>query len=512
MIDDTPTLFKYGESKFGDTGPFKTNSFLEDIDGGLTKITAAEQAIEEQFTNILANKIIKGDGGLGFSPTIRNIFAILMAGVDTFYRLIDKTHTNAWNQRTNPVRVNSIIPADKSQGVDYVNVIKGVKQLNDANLVYPWPTYFTKQKQKDDTSGRELYTVNYIGDSKNLVTTNGGDYIAWPEIAFLEEYISASTRKAPLKNRSAYTNPTEASKYGSSNTLEFPFETFPYENLSEISFFYEMYERLYTLVNYTNIYRGDYKTLQVDKFLADMEARNVMLGSSNSPSLKEKLKNSKFNLSTLRGYLKSISNNGFGDSWVKYERDSYATEYIDNEVKNDSGIYSMGTIDSRSITLDNSVPLIGNFEKFLKGSEQKKVSFLETLPFANKQFTKRELSLTPEVLNDTSKTVIFLDDKKTIARLNESPDVKVIKPFYGGTKSIFNNFNVKILTNKNAGTINSYPTFKSFYKDRSIDDGYVTEKYLTYGSTLYKGNVGSNFQNTSLLNTPYFINLSLIHI
>lgn len=507
LIDDTPTLFKYGESKFGDTGPFKTNSFLEDIDGGLTRITAAEQLIEQTFTDNLAKKIISGDGGLGFSPTIRNIFAILMAGVDTFYRLIDKTHTNAWNQRTNPVRVNSIIPEDKSNGVDYVNVIKGVKQLNDANLVYPWPTYFTKEKQKNDTSGRELYTVNYIGDSKYLDKTNGGDYIAWPEIAFLEDYISASVRKSPLKNRSAYTNPTEASKYGSSNTLEFPFDTFPYENLSEISFFYEMYERLYTLVNYTNIYRGDYKVLQVDKFLADMEARNIMLGSSNSPSLKEKLKNSKFNLSTLRGYLKSISNNGFGDSWVKYERDLYATEYIDNEVNTNSGIYSMGTIDSRSITLDNSVPLIGKFEEFLKGSGQKKVSFLETLPFANKQWVEVQTDYSsPEAFNDTSKTVIFLDDKKTIARLNESPDVKEIKPFYGGTKSIFNNFNVKILTNKNAGTINSYPTFESFYNKRSIDDGYVTEKYLNYGSTLYKGNVGTTSQNTSLLNTPHFIN------
>jgi len=505
LVDDIPTLFKYGESKIGDTGPFKINSFLYDIDRGLTRISAAEQEIEQQFTDDLATKIIDDKSGLGFKPTIRNIFAILIAGVDTFYRLMDKTHTNAWNQRTNPYRVNSIIPPDKNFGIDSKNVINGVGQLNDANLVYPWPTYFTKQKQKDDTSGRELYTVNYIGDSKNLATTNGGDYTAWPEIAFLEDYISASTSKSPLKNRSAYTNPTEASKYGSSNTLEFPFETFPYENLSEISFLYEMYERLYTLVNYTNIYRGDYKTLQVDKFLADMEARNVMLGSSNSISLKEKLKTSKFNLTTLRGYLKNISNNGTGQSWGNYERDLYVTEYIDNMVKTDSGIYSLDTINGRSISLENSVPLITEFEKFLKGSEQKKVSFLETLPFANKQFFKSVLSLTPEDYNDTSKTVIFLDDKKTIARLNESTDVKVIKPFYVGTKSIFNNFNVKILTNKNVGTINSYITFKSFYGDRTFESGYITEKAVIYDSS-YNGNVGNNIQRTSFLNTPHFIN------
>ena len=80
-----------------------------------------------------------------------------MAGVDTFYRLLDKTHTNAWNQRRNPIRVRSIIPPDKNFGIDSKNIINGTtQQLNDANTVYPWPTYFIKEKQKDDTSGREL--------------------------------------------------------------------------------------------------------------------------------------------------------------------------------------------------------------------------------------------------------------------------------------------------------------------------------------------------------------------
>jgi hypothetical protein len=506
LVDDIPTLFKYGEFFRGSNITYKPNSFLDDIDNGLKKIKAAEESIETEFTNQLSDKIIKEDGGIGFKPTIRNIFAIIMAGVDTFYRLLDKTHTNAWNQRTNPIRVRSIIPPNKNDGIDSKNIINGTtKQLNDANTVYPWPTYFIKQKQKDDTSGRELYTVNYIGDPKNTQATNGDNRTAWPEIAFLEDYISASVKKAPLKNRSAYNNPTEASKYGSCNTLEFPFDTFPYEDISEISFFYEIYERLYTLVNYTNIYRGNYKTLQVDKFLADMEAKNIMLGSSDSISLKEKLKTSKFSLETLRQYLKSISNNGIGDSWLTYERDIYVKDYIDKMIKTDTGIYSLSTIDGRSISLENTVPLITEFEKFLKGSEQKKLTFLDTLPFTDKTWTDYNFSKTPEELNDTSKTVIFLDDKKTIARINESPDVKIIKPFYEKTKSIFNNYNVQILTNKNTGNIKDYLTFKNFYTNRESTNWYITEKRILYNET-YSGNVGSTYQSTSFLNTPYFIN------
>jgi hypothetical protein len=508
LVDDIPTLFKYGEffQEEGEEVKYKSNSFLDDIDIGLKKIKATEESIETEFTNQLSDKIIKEDGGIGFKPTIRNIFAIIMAGVDTFYRLLDKTHTNAWNQRTNPIRVNSIIPSDKNFGIDSKNIINGVtQQLNDANTVYPWPTYFIKEKQKDDKSGRELYTVNYIGDAKNIQSTQGNNYTAWPEISFLEDYISASVKKAPLKNRSAYNNPTEASKYGSCNTLEFPFDTFPYEDISEISFFYEIYERLYTLVNYTNIYRGNYKTLQVDKFLADMEAKNIMLGSSDSISLKEKLKTSKFSLETLRQYLKSISNKGIGDSWSKYERDEYVKDYIANMIKTDTGIYSLSTIDGRSISLENTVPLITEFEKFLKGSEQKKLTFLDTLPFTDKTWTDNNFSQTPEELNDTSKTVIFLDDKKTIARINESPDVTNIKPFYVQTKSIFNNYNVQILTNKNTGNIKDYLTFKNFYINRERDNCYITEKRIVYNET-YSGNVGSTYQSTSFLNTPYFIN------
>jgi hypothetical protein len=174
-------------------------------------------------------------------------------------------------------------------------------------------------------------------------------------------------------------------------------------------------------------------------------------------------------------------------------------------IKTDTGIYSLSTIDGRSISLENTVPLITEFQKYLKGSEQKKLTFLDTLPFTDKTWTDNNFSQTPEELNDTSKTVIFLDDKKTIARINESPDVTNIKPFYYKTKSIFNNYNVQILTNKNTGKIIDYPTFESFYYNRGLSDGYVTEKYLFYGSS-YSGNVNTTAQNTSFLNTPYFIN------
>lgn len=487
LVDDTPTFFRFGETEFSSSN-YLGNSFLDDIDIALKKLKAREEKIEQDFTDLLAKKITSQDGGLGFKPTIRNIFAILMAGVDTFYRLMDKTHTQAWNQRTNPKRLFSIIPPDKNFGIDSKNVINGATQeLNDKNLVYPWPTYFTKERDPSDKSGREKYTLNYIADPKYIDSTNGYDYTVWPEVAFLEDYINAQTKRAQTNKRKAYNNNKQAAPFGSCNTLDFPFQVLPYENVSEVPFFYEIYERLYSLVNYTNLYRGNYKTNQVDKFLSDLEAKNIIFGSESSLFLKEKLKNFKFNLQQLQGYLENIDKN----SWEVSKRDLFVTDTVENAIKKDYGIFALSEIDGRSISLENSSPLIGDFNKYLKSTEHEVFNFLDTFIYN-------------EDLSDTKDTFIFLDEKKTLARLNESETIKNITLLNADKKNQFANQNLKILTRDNTDKILDLNTLQKFYEAEETKF-YVTENKLYYDNTIYSGNVSAN-QTTSFLNTPYFIN------
>ena len=485
LVDDTPTYFKFGETEFS-TSKYLANSFLDDIDNGLKKLKSREEKIEQDFTNLLADKIISEDGGLGFKPTIRNIFAILLSGVDTFYRLMDKTHTQAWNQRTNPKRLFSIIPPDKNFGIDSKNVVNG--NLTDVNIVYPWPTFFTKERDPNDTSGREKYMLNYVGDPKYIDSTNGYDYTTWPEVAFLEDYINAQTKRAQSVKKQSYRNSKNESPFGSCNTLDFPFETLPYEDVSEVPFFYEIYERLYTLVNYTNLYRGNYKTNQVDKFLADLEAKNIIYGSEDSFSLKEKMKTFKFNLQQFEDFLKNIDKN----SWASEERDFFVKEDIKNSVEKNYGIYAISEIDGRSIALENSSPLIKEFDKYLKSSEHNIFNFLDTFTYSSDQSISKE-------------TFIFLDEKKTLARLNESENIKNITLLNASLKTQFANQNLKILTRNNTDKILDLTTLQNFYNQPDDKKNYVTENNIYYDNTIYSGSVGPD-QSTSYLNTPYFIN------
>jgi hypothetical protein len=482
LVDDQPTFFKFGETESG--GKLFAGGFLFEIDEALKKLKIREEQIEKQFTEDLAKKITDKKGGLGFNPTIRNVFAILMAGVDTFYRIMDKTHTAAWNQRDNPKRLQTIIPSDKNFGIDSKNVVNG--KLKDVNIVYPWPTYFTKEKDQDDKSGREKYTLNYVGDPKYSNFTNAYDYTTWPEVAFLEDYINAQTKRGQSAKKNSYKNEKGETPFGSCNTLEFPFETQPYQNISEVNFFYEIFERLYVLTNYTNLFRGNFSSFQVDKFLSDLEAKNIITGSEDSISLKEKLQNSKFNLQNLKDYLKNISA-GF---YASLERDLYVTNDLNDLVKKDYGIYATSTIDAGSISLNNTVPLIGNFDKYLKSSENNQTNFLDTWPCNEK-------------LDATDKVMFFLDDKKTIARLGESPVQKNISLLIPEAKQQYGNQNLKILTRDNLTDILDLNSLNNFY---SVDEKkyFVTEKKLEYDSN-YSGNV-SNIQSSSYLNTPYFIN------
>ena len=508
-IETFPTLIKYGESTFGG-GKLVSGGFLDKIEQLRTKIDKREEEIETQISDDLALRFFSKDGGLGYQPTIRNIMAILMAGLDTFYILMDRTHTDAWNLRDNPRRVSTILPPDKNYSVDGKNTIKGSsEEIKNINLVYPWPTYFVEEI---DDKGNNKFNIHYIGDPKYADQTEGFDDTVWPEVKFLEDYLTASTKKNKEPRRNVYNNEKELANYGSCNTLYFPFDVRPYENTSEVSFMYEMYERLYALSHYTKLYKSSFNTKQINKFLADLEAKNIISSALSNPRLTERLKNTKYNLQTFRNELRAISNSGgIGVNWADFERDNYVNENVLNAVQKDYGLYDMDTLSSRSISLDNTIPLVKNFEEYLRSSEVSEKSFLDVLPYTDNNFIdENTIYADREAFNQTDKTFIFLDDKKTIARLNQTEKYKKIKCFKDYAKTQFENFTTPILVSKKTTTtVNNRITLKTFFEENEQIDSYVTVNKLELDGGLYSGNVGYNVQSCTLLNTPYFINALL---
>jgi len=87
---------------------FLNPTFLGEIAEMEKKLKAIRLQIEQELTDALQKLLQSSDNGIGFSPTIRNVLAVIFANGEAFIRLMDDTHREAWNQRNNPVRKAAI--------------------------------------------------------------------------------------------------------------------------------------------------------------------------------------------------------------------------------------------------------------------------------------------------------------------------------------------------------------------------------------------------------------------
>ena len=101
-----------------------------------------------------------------------------------------------------------------------------------------------------------------------------------------------------------------------------------------------------------------------------------------------------------------------------------------------------------------------------------------------------------------TETYTFLDTKKTIGRIN-SVNNETLTTFTNN--EWLTNFTQPFISTNDGVSINNRVGLNRYYKERTTKNYYITESKLNYGNS-YSGNVGTNIQTTSLLNTPYFIN------
>lgn len=125
-----------------------------------------QDVVEEKMNNIIKSK---GNEGLGFEPTIRNVFGVLLAGADTYIRLMSNVHLRAYNNRD-----------ERSQ------LLNGFSdETTSEGAIYPWPE--VKKETADQTK-----VLAYPGDP-DLVRKLGSDNATlWPEVEFVEEFMAVS--------------------------------------------------------------------------------------------------------------------------------------------------------------------------------------------------------------------------------------------------------------------------------------------------------------------------------
>lgn len=242
-----------------------------------------ESDIEEQMNNIVSGKVDKTKG-FGFSPTIRNITAVILANADTYIRLMKDVHLNAFNisEQRKPIlkNIDSDVPKNK-------------KNEN----IYPWP-----EIKKQSGNGKNAI-LTYPGSMDMVNQLNSNNPVLWPEVEFVENYLQVSTYKSdPLAEKEVEPEQIEYVFDGDDYTsVSLNINSFnnvlnhtPYTTSIFSELLYEIYERAKYTISYSSfsIDENNKNSVNAIKKLADIESVNLKRTLNNNPDFLKLLKKS----------------------------------------------------------------------------------------------------------------------------------------------------------------------------------------------------------------------------
>ena len=147
------------------------NEELDKLSGDNGTITTLKKEIITTINGIVASK-------LGFKPTIRNIFTILLCNVDAFMEILREVATKA-------EKLHDEENYDKyvKDGGDSKILGTGIKGKNGPKI-FSWPTYFKQNFTASGGNGQKQGSKEaYPGVEPNF--TN------WVEVRFVEDFIDA---------------------------------------------------------------------------------------------------------------------------------------------------------------------------------------------------------------------------------------------------------------------------------------------------------------------------------
>lgn len=200
------------------------------------KFIKSRQGVEEAIEAKINEVVIRSDGGFGFKPTIRNIFAVILANADTYIRLMKDVHRKAI-QRSN----------FRKKEINYLSD-------NKDEVLYPWP----EVKKKGN---KEVPTHYYPADKDIVSLTKGNNYSLWPEVEFIETYNSVATKRvdaetgkeiSPSELMFVFDEKDEKREIKNVSTLFKIGDRYPYTDKSLSSIFYEIAERAQFITSYSN--------------------------------------------------------------------------------------------------------------------------------------------------------------------------------------------------------------------------------------------------------------------
>jgi hypothetical protein len=335
----------------------------------------------------------------------------------------------------------------------------------------------------------------------------------WPEVEFVEEYMRATTKRndnAISFDIPSFTNENQNVNRISLNSIDFPTTNTFFSNKQEVKFLFEIWERVFISAFYQRFGKKEIQKL-LPQIIAENETLNIKNSlSSDNPFLIQKLKQFDLTSSNYINYLANISNRGLGESWQKYIRGIFVTNYIENEVSQNFQVLSLSSIDPNKGKVNPQPGKLNELTEYLKNTSSNFFEFTDIFPYSIPDWFKTGLAngqKTADLKNilNTTKTLMLNDDKKVISNFNITTSLSQIRPITN-----FNYLDSSLKLPEPTETTFNGKNFKTFYDGRIEKEG-IKKQLPTEGGVFYRRNPGniSEIQSTSLINTPYFINAIL---
>ena len=234
-----------------------------------------QDAVEKKMNEFYVDK----SKGIGFEPTIRNVFGIILANADTYIKLMKSTHLQAHNV-----------------GEERSKLLVGFEnETPNKNAIYPWP----EVKKVSEGNSKVLA---YPGEQDLIGKLNSDNKILWPEVDFVENYYAVSTLKVDnLVNKEKTFNSTvfvfdsndvDQKSIKPISTSNYVHGTIPYMDKNLVSIMYEIHEKIqyvtlydtFSLSSLNELGDLEFDTLQEmvkeDYFIVDILKAQVNSNSS----------------------------------------------------------------------------------------------------------------------------------------------------------------------------------------------------------------------------------------
>ena len=373
------------------------------------KKTKIQQDLTNRLSLIVEDKVLK------FRPTVRNIMGILIAGADTFLRLLADTHKDAMIVKGQQKRLNTVA----SMGTLSVDKIESAGETSD-KFIYPWPLYYVV---RDKVIGNETNEVGqdmvltYPGAADVISTTGAYDPYIWPEIDFVEQYLRAQVLRGTdisLEFNNELNNPTwvpiSACDFFTSN----PIYNIPTVNTSS----YEIWDRsVFNVFNsgVSGRFLNRTKTVVYTKAQSELDSHNFVLFASNVPDVSETYKNNTFTYESFETFLQQLSPL---EKWQLLIRDNYNTDYIRTLNQSSGQLFATPTIEYR--TFSEVVESQDRIKKFLEVEKNPGANdiSLDTYPLDDLYYTTLQSNQTGWIKNNLVNSQKL--DKATLYSISDS--------------------------------------------------------------------------------------------